>query len=68
MIKMNRKKQEYEKYLKEHISCVQKGLAWICDHAPRIIENVDVASLKQQILHHDRSKYSTEEYTAYNNF
>lgn len=68
MIKMNRKKQEYEKYLKEHISCVQKGLAWICDHAHRIVDNADIESLKQQIAKHDKSKYSAEEYTAYNNY
>lgn len=68
MIKIHRKQNEYDKYLKEHIAFVQKGLTWICDHVPKIVENVDVESLKQQIAKHDKSKYSAKEYTAYNNY
>lgn len=68
MIKIRRNQNEYDEYLKDHISFVQKGLSWICDNAPRIVEKVDVDLLKQQISHHDSSKYSAAEYTAYNNY
>jgi hypothetical protein len=57
---------EYDQYLKEHINNVEKAFNWLRD-------NIDIPELRYSFnwVHtelHDESKYSTEEYTAYDEY
>lgn len=57
---------EYDQYLKKHISAVKEAFQWLCDNLPSIIyaygyNNSNYANIK----YHDGSKYSDEEYEAY---
>lgn len=59
---------EYDTYLSEHISNVQKGLEFFKEHMPELI-NVEPSymmhDLETQFANHDKSKYDEEEYEAY---
>ena len=48
---------EYTKYLVEHINNVNKAANWMNEH--------DIFDKRYQIRNHDDSKYSSEEYDAY---
>ena len=54
---------EYNTYITEHVDNVQKAYFWLRDH--NIIKDLD---LYDQINVHDLSKYSNEEYKAYDNY
>lgn len=58
---------KYDKYLVEHIGNVAKGFSWLVEKLPEILGNeYQVEQLRQQICgEHDKSKYSAEEYHAY---
>lgn len=57
----------YDQYLAEHIGNVNKGLHWMLDNLGFKEEK---ASLEEAMLtfNHDESKYSTEEYDAYDKY
>lgn len=54
---------EYNTYITEHVANVQKAYFWLRDH--NIIKDLN---LYDQINIHDLSKYSDEEYKAYDNY
>ena len=53
---------EYSKYIVTHVENVKKAYNWLKDH--KMIS----AELASQIDSHDLSKYSAEEYEAYDNY
>ena len=56
----------YDQYLAEHIGNVNKGLHWMLDNLGFKEEKT---ALEEAMLHsHDESKYSTEEYDAYDKY
>lgn len=59
---------EYDTYLLEHISNVQKGLEFFKKHMPDVLHDdkgfIGYA-LEEQFANHDKSKYDEEEYAAY---
>lgn len=59
---------EYNDYLNEHISNVIKGFEWLYDKLPEIFEGMSVNMMVSQINAHDDSKWSDEEYPAYDNY
>lgn len=62
---------EYDMYLTEHISNVQKGLEFFKSHMPELIGNDEKTEyftgvdLDAQFANHDKSKYDEAEYDAY---
>ena len=54
----------YDKYLEEHISGVKKAYEWLKKHMPDEFEGVDNVK-NWNISEHDKSKFSEEEYAAY---
>lgn len=54
--------KSYDNYIVEHCSNVRKAYDWLVDH--KIIKD----SYIQHIIHHDLSKWSNEEYTAYDKY
>ena len=59
---------EYDTYLIEHISNVQKGLEFFKSHMPELVgkePSCMIHDLKAQFANHDKSKYDEEEYAAY---
>lgn len=54
--------KEYTKYIEEHKANVKKAYDWLKKH--RII----MKNIEKQILVHDISKYSDEEYDAYDKY
>jgi hypothetical protein len=57
--------QQYDEYLHEHISNVQKAFWWMVDHGvipPHLPGSVDI------LMMHDDSKYQAEEYDAYDDY
>ena len=57
---------EYNDYLIEHINNVREAYAWLCSRFPNIQRNIlgheDIFAV------HDASKYSPEEYDAYDKY
>lgn len=58
---------EYDEYLKEHIGNVKKAYDWLCKHFPDMIYDI-AFNPRHEITSHDESKYSLEEYSAYDNY
>ena len=61
---------EYDAYLSEHISNVQKAAQWMADNINHIITNdaetITIwTNLLEEVQSHDKSKYSYAEYDAY---
>lgn len=56
--------REYDDYIKQHILNVSKGFQWLSENLPEIINRDDYLSYPN-ILSHDESKMSKEEYDAY---
>lgn len=66
---------EYDRYLREHISNVQKGLQWIQTNLPELVNpfctddgSLCGKNLNAQFSAHDNSKFSAEEYDAYDRY
>lgn len=62
---------EYDLYLNEHRANTQKAFDWLCKH----VVNINSSEMKNDIIKaiynikkHDESKYSGEEYDAYDNW
>ncbi len=63
----------YDEYLKSHVSCVQFGLNWILDRISTeklndIFPKINTQQLMLNVANHDASKYSPEEYEAYDDY
>ena len=57
---------DYSKYLEQHTSNVFKGYHWIKNNLPEILNDSDYEI--QIRCYHDYSKYSVEEYDAYDKY
>lgn len=61
--------REYDLYLQEHKENVAKGLEWIHDNLPKVLEGCNYGELEQQIRYsHDSSKSEPDEYFAYDRY
>lgn len=58
----------YDQYLDQHRKNVLKGFNWLVDNLPDFFSSVDTHAIATQILRHDSSKTSPEEYDAYNEY
>ena len=58
-------KDQYDQYLKDHISNVSKGFGWLYKNMPEIFESFDADYLGDLIVKHDDSKYDVIEYYPY---
>lgn len=56
---------QYDLYLKEHINNVKKAYGWMRENLPYIDE---YTNLNELLAEHDASKYTTEEYDAYDSY
>ena len=59
---------EYDSYLNNHISNVVKGFNWLQENLPQVFEGVSSNMMEAQVNAHDDSKWSDEEYEAYDNY
>ena len=59
---------EYNDYLNQHISNVVKGFEWMQENIPEIFKDVSENMMVSQINAHDDSKWSDEEYQAYDDY
>ena len=64
--------RDYKKYLKKHLSGVQKGYYWAKKNCPELFKeskfNGDPKKIMRRVIaKHDKSKYSKEEMPAYDN-
>lgn len=60
--------QEYSEYIVEHKDNVKKGFEWLKEHLPDIFDEDLLSDLEANILHHDDSKMSEDEYNAYDDY
>lgn len=58
----------YDQYLAEHIGNVNKGLHWMLDNLALSQEEKSALETAMVSFNHDESKYSTEEYDAYDKY
>ena len=58
----------YDEYLAEHIDNVNKGLHWMLDNLGLSQEEKNAIETAMTEFNHDESKYSTEEYDAYDQY
>lgn len=58
--------QQYDEYLHEHVSNVQKAWWWMADHG--IIPSHMIWEDEGTLIVHDESKYQEEEYDAYDDY
>lgn len=59
---------QYDRYLEQHRRNVRRGWEWLVDNLPDLFTKVDLHAMKTQILNHDASKNSPEEYDAYDRY
>lgn len=59
---------QYDRYLDQHRRNVRRGWEWLVDNLPDLFSQVDLHAMKTQILNHDASKNSPEEYAAYDRY
>ena len=61
--------KEYDEYLTNHIDNVWKGYRWVEKYAPEILNKIDnIKEFEKQLRAHDKSKWSDEEYDAYDKY
>lgn len=58
---------DYNVYLKEHIANVSKGLEWLNEHISGLNRTAMTEAMNNAAIH-DASKYSAEEYEAYDKY
>lgn len=58
----------YDEYLAEHIGNVNRGLNWMLDNLGLSQEEKNAIETAMVSFNHDESKYSTEEYDAYDQY
>lgn len=56
--------KQYDEYLKTHIENVSKAYKWLVEHFGK---DYDV-KLTHKVIDHDKSKYTSEEYDAYDKY
>lgn len=61
---------KYDEYIKQHKENVVSAFKWMCKNIPEIfLDQNDMNQIEYQVVHgHDYSKYSEEEYDAYDNY
>lgn len=59
---------QYNRYLDQHRRNVRRGWEFLVDNLPDLFSKVDLHTMKTQILNHDASKNSPEEYDAYDRY
>ena len=59
---------QYDRYLEQHRRNVRRAWEWLVDNLPDLFSKVDLHAMKTQILNHDASKNSSEEYAAYDRY
>lgn len=61
---------EYDRYLEQHKANVIKGYEWILDNLPVLNNPVTEMGINMfdQLANHDASKYTPEEYDAYDRY
>lgn len=61
---------DYPSYLNEHCENVERAFQWLEENVPEVLKELDVPASYFYSLHswHDRSKWSEEEYSAYDNY
>lgn len=59
--------QKYDNYIKEHVNNIQKGFDWLKQNCPEVLEDLE-EEIQYQIIIHDDSKWSDEEYDAYDEY
>ena len=64
---MKNMSQEYDMYIRGHVNNLGLGLKWFEKNYPKALSGIE-NQIKQQILDHDDSKWSEEEYDAYDNY
>ena len=55
----------YDQYLKEHRENVKNALEWMKENLPTVIDGFTMEDALSNVEHHDESKYSKDEYPAY---
>ena len=62
--------QKYDEYILQHKSFVREAFDWLCKNTPELfLDEEQRAKVEYQIVNaHDQSKYSKEEYDAYDNY
>ena len=65
---ITKEQAQYAEYLTQHITNVKRGYFWIKENAPEILEGCDLEKVEANLIVHDESKYSKEEYDAYSRF
>jgi len=58
--------KEYDRYLKEHIMNVMKAYDWLIENLPEVVH--PNGEVERNLIWHDLSKYSSEEYDAYDRY
>lgn len=58
----------YDEYLRDHIANVKKAYDWLCEHFPDIEQKMLKDRYIVDLNKHDQSKYSEEEYNAYDKY
>ena len=59
--------QKYDMYIREHINNLGLGLKWFEKNHPKVLVGIE-NQIKQQLLDHDESKWSEEEYGPYDEY
>lgn len=59
---------KYDEYLNNHIRNVGRGLSWLIVQLPEVLDGFDSDYLGELISNHDKSKWNTEEYDAYDKY
>ena len=59
--------QKYDNYIKEHVNNIQKGFDWLKQNCPEVLEDLE-EEIQYQVIIHDDSKWSDEEYDAYDEY
>ena len=60
--------EKYEAYLADHISNVNRAFEWMLVNMPELFNSYDAEVLGEQISNHDASKFTDEEYDAYDDY
>lgn len=65
--------EEYNKYLDEHVNGLKQGLKWFEKYYPKVFINEKTGNdiqylVETNVILHDKSKYSIEEYYAYDEY
>jgi hypothetical protein len=55
---------EYDAYIRQHRANVQQGFQWLQENLPQVVNNLSPDLVKM----HDQTKYSIEEYDAYDRY